>query len=82
MGFKNKTYFFIFVIGLAILFVIIALSYKMNNTYKTKSKEGFVTRLHQIYRPYVRHFNVNYESFINNYGPAVIFTKLRKWNVY
>jgi hypothetical protein len=34
------------------------------------------------YRPISRHINLKYDTFMNNYGPSVILTKLRKWNIY
>lgn len=73
---KNNNYLKYFIITIVILFIVWYWSLK------NKSKEGFVSRIHQIYRPYVRHFNINYESFINNYGPTTIITKLRKWKIY
>ena len=45
-------------------------------------KEGFTSNIKGLYRPYVRKLNQKYESFINNYGSNVVFTKLRKWNIY
>lgn len=45
-------------------------------------KEGFTSNIKGLYRPYVRTLNQKYESFINNYGSNVVFTKLRKWNIY
>lgn len=44
--------------------------------------EGFTPKIRGIYRPYMRHCNQLYENFVNNYGPKVILTKLRKWNIY
>jgi hypothetical protein len=34
------------------------------------------------YRPISRHIILKYETFMNNYGPDFILTKLRKWNIY
>jgi len=45
-------------------------------------KEGFTSNIKGLYRPYIRTLNQKYESFINNYGSNVVFTKLRKWNIY
>jgi len=45
-------------------------------------KEGFTSNIKGLYRPYVRTLNQKYESFMNNYGSNVVFTKLRKWNIY
>ena len=46
------------------------------------NKEGFTSNIKGLYRPYIRTLNQKYESFINNYGSNVVFTKLRKWNIY
>jgi hypothetical protein len=45
---------------------------------KTKT-ETFVS---SMCRPYIRNLNQKYETFVNNYGPNVIMTKLKKWNIY
>ena len=56
---------------------------KDNNKYNNKDKkEGFTSRIHSLYRPYIRRVNQGYESFVNNYGPNIIINKLRKWNIY
>jgi hypothetical protein len=47
-----------------------------------KKRESFVPKIQSMCRPYVRNINQSYESFINNYGPDVIMTKLKKWNIY
>ena len=44
--------------------------------------EGFTPKINSLYRPYVRNMNQTYETFVNNYGPNVIMTKLKKWNIY
>ena len=44
--------------------------------------EGFTPRINSMCRPYIRGINQYYETFINNYGPNVIITKLKKWNIY
>ena len=53
-----------------------------NNNNNNNKKEGFTSNIKGLYRPYVRTLNQKYESFINNYGSNVVFTKLRKWNIY
>lgn len=47
--------------------------------YFFKKKETFVS---SMCRPYIRNLNQKYETFVNNYGPNVIMTKLKKWNIY
>ena len=44
--------------------------------------DGFTPHIRGIYRPYMRVFNNKYEYFINEYGPHVVWNKLRKWNIY
>lgn len=63
---------FIFIIAVFIIFFIIF----------SKRYEGFTPKINSLYRPYLRNVNQMYESFVNNYGPNVIITKLRKWNIY
>jgi len=53
-----------------------------NNNNNNNKKEGFTSNIKGLYRPYVRTLNQKYESFMNNYGSNVVFTKLRKWNIY
>lgn len=55
---------------------------KNNNKDNKDKKEGFTSRIHSLYRPYIRTVNQGYESFVNNYGPNIIINKLRKWNIY
>ena len=45
-------------------------------------KEPFTPRLHGLYRPHIRKLHKHYENFVNNYGPNVVMTKLKKWNIY
>jgi hypothetical protein len=45
-------------------------------------QEPFIPKINSLYRPCVRHINGCYENFMNNYGPNVVLTKLKKWNVY
>jgi hypothetical protein len=68
-------------IYLKILIGIIVLMWSIYiiQSYFVSSKEPFISSL---YRPYIRKANEKYESFINNYGPNVIVTKLKKWNIY
>jgi hypothetical protein len=47
--------------------------------YTQPKKETFVQ---SMCRPYVRNINQTYDTFVNNYGPDVIMTKLKKWNIY
>ena len=50
--------------------------------YFGSKKETFVPKINSFCRPYVRNMNQSYESFMNNYGPNVVMTKLKKWNIY
>lgn len=76
----QKIYIKIF-IGIIILLWIIYFVQIYIASYKNK-KETFVPRLNSLCRPYIRKANIEYENFINNYGPNVIMTKLKKWNIY
>ena len=49
---------------------------------KTNNYEPFTPKINSLYRPHIRKFNQIYETFINTYGPNVILTKLKKWNIY
>ena len=51
-------------------------------TYTSVLNEGFTPKINALYRPYIRNINQIYESFVNNYGPNIIMTKLKKWNIY
>jgi hypothetical protein len=51
-------------------------------TYFLNTKEPFTPKLNSLYRPCVRQATQKYETFMNNYGPNVIITKLKKWNIY
>ena len=70
---------FILLIVLIVLAIFIRLSrrYSQLNTVET-----FTPKIHSMYRPYVRHINHHYESFMNNYGPDVIINKFKKWGIY
>ena len=72
----NKIYLNIFIGIIILLWIIYFIQFYSNYN------EGFTPRINAFYRPYVRSFNINYESFVNNYGPNVIFNKLKKWNIY
>ena len=72
-----KYYFNIFV-GIIILLWII---YFIQN-YIESQNEGFTPKIRSFYRPYVRHINQKYESFVSNYSSNFIINKLRKWNIY
>lgn len=71
-----RTIYIKILIGIIVLLWII---YFIQNA---TNYEGFTPRINSIYRPYIRTFNQGYENFLNNYGPNVIMTKLRKWNIY
>lgn len=73
----RKIYFKIFIGIILILWFIYFI-----HTYTSFINEGFTPKINSLYRPYVRHINQNYETFINNYGPNVIMNKLKKWNIY
>jgi uncharacterized protein YxeA len=64
-----------------ILFVILVIICYMYINYKN-NVDGFTPHIRGIYRPYMRVFNNKYEYFINEYGPHVVWNKLRKWNIY
>lgn len=68
------------------LVVIVWIVYLIQEyTQKQKQKnitENFTSHIHAMYRPYVRHINKRYEYFVNEYGPQVIWLKLRKWTNY
>jgi hypothetical protein len=73
----RKIYFKLFVGIIVVLWIIYFLQ-----TYIFSINEGFTPKVNSLYRPYVRNINQTYESFMNNYGPNVIITKLKKWDVY
>jgi hypothetical protein len=73
----RKIYFKLFVGIIVSLWVIYFIQ-----SYTITKNEGFTPKIYLLYRPYVRNMNQTYESFVNNYGPNVIITKLRKWNIY
>lgn len=52
------------------------------NTNANTTFEAFTPKINGLYRPYVRKMDQHYESFIGDYGPKVISTKLRKWNIF
>ena len=66
-------------IGIIILLWIVFFIQQFN---KNKQTETFIPHMRGIYRPYIRMWNQHYESFINKCGPQVIWTKLRKWNIF
>ena len=75
----KKIYLKILISIVSLLWII----YFIQCCFKTKDKkESFVPKIQSLYRPYVRNINQNYESFINNYGPEVVMTKMKKWNIY
>jgi hypothetical protein len=73
----RKIYFKIFVSIIIVLWIIYFIQ-----TYTSVLNEGFTPKINSLYRPYVRNINQKYETFVNNYGPNVIITKLKKWNIY
>ena len=73
----RKIYFKILIGIIAILWVIYFIQ-----SYISIMNEGFTPKINSLYRPYVRNMNQTYETFVNNYGPNVIMTKLKKWNIY
>lgn len=75
----DTTLIFILLLCLFVLARLLHLSRRYTRLYKV---EGFTPKIHSMYRPYVRHASQKYEHFMNNYGPDVIMTKMRKWNIY
>ena len=73
----RKIYFKILIGIIVILWVIYFIQ-----SYTSINNEGFTPKINSLYRPYVRNMNQTYETFVNNYGPNVIMTKLKKWNIY
>lgn len=75
----RKIYLKIFVGIIAMLWII----YFMQTFTIIKIKnEPFTPKMNSLYRPYIRHANQTYETFVSNYGPNVIVNKLKKWNIY
>jgi hypothetical protein len=66
---------------ISILIICISI-YIIHLFVKTNNYEPFTPKINGLYRPHIRNFNQIYETFINNYGPDVILTKLKKWNIY
>ena len=62
------------------LILILWIIYFMQ-TYASKLNEGFTPKLTALYRPYVRHINKRYDTFMNNYGPKFFMHKLKRWNI-
>jgi hypothetical protein len=50
--------------------------------FDNNKKESFIPKITEIYRPYIRNIDQNYEKLINNYGPNVVMVKLKKWNIF
>jgi hypothetical protein len=71
----NKTLIFIL-----LLFIFIVARLNRLSRHYTRLKENqvetFTPKINGMYRPYVRHINHHYESFMNNYGPDVIINIL------
>lgn len=62
--------------------VILVWSVYLIQEYIIKRPEPFTPHIRGIYRPYIRHFNHHYDRLMDNYGFEVIWTKLRKWNIW
>jgi hypothetical protein len=75
----NKTFIFILLLSIYVIARLIHLSRHYKRLYKV---ETFTPKINSMYRPYVRHINNKYESFMNNYGPDIIINKFKKWGIY
>jgi hypothetical protein len=75
----NKTLIFILLIS---IYIIARLMHLSRHYTRLKEVESFTPKINGMYRPYVRHINHHYESFMNNYGPDVIINKFKKWGIY
>jgi hypothetical protein len=75
----RRIYLKIFVAIIVLLWIIYFIQ---TYTHTHVLNEGFTPKINALYRPYVRHMNQTYESFVNNYGLNVIRTKLKKWNIF
>ena len=71
----------IYIKPLISILIIVIIIYVIQLFIKT-NYEPFTPKINGLYRPHIRNFNQIYETFINNYGPNVILTKLKKWNIY
>jgi len=69
-------------IYLKILIGIVVLLWVIYFIQSLPKYEAFTPKIRGMYRPYIRHLNQRYDSFVNNYGPKVILNKLRKWDIY
>jgi hypothetical protein len=72
----RKMYFKLLVGLIIILWVIYYIQ-----SYKPVLDEGFTSKINALYRPYVRHINKRYETFMNKYGSNLIIHKLKRWNI-
>ena len=77
----NQTFIFILLLSIYVIARLIHLS-RHYKRLKEKQVETFTPKINGMYRPYVRHINNKYESFMNNYGPDVIINKFKKWGIY
>lgn len=75
----RKIYFKIFV---GIIIILWLIYFIQTFTSIKHGHEGFTPQIYSVYRPYIRNINHKYEYFVSNYGPNVIMTKLKKWNIY
>jgi hypothetical protein len=78
---KNFNGTLIFIL-LLFIFIVARLNRLSRNYTRLYKVEPFTPKINSMYRPYIRHANQKYEHFMNNYGPDVIMTKMRKWNIY
>jgi hypothetical protein len=72
----RKIYFKLFISIIVVLWII----YFIQSC--RKFDEPFIPKINSLYRPYIRNINQIYQKFIDNYGPTIIITKLKKWNIY
>jgi hypothetical protein len=77
----NQTFIFILLLSIYVIARLIHLS-RHYKRLKEKQVETFTPKINGMYRPYVRHINNKYESFMNNYGHDIIINKLKKWGIY
>jgi hypothetical protein len=62
--------------------VVLVWTVYLIQAYMMKKTEPFTPYIRGLYRPYIRQFNHHYDRLKNNYGFDVIWTKLRKWNIW
>lgn len=74
----HNHYFKTFVSIIVVLWFI----YFLQTYFFQNQKEGFTPKIQALYRPYIRYIRQTYNKLLNDYGPNVIVTKLKKWNIY